>query len=115
MINPTTGSVEPIQSFPEAKNTNPQWSPDGKSLYFLGDPEGITNAYRLDLTDGRIYQVTNLFTGISGITSLSPALSVAKDVDKMAFSVYEDGDYNVYVADSPEVLRGTLVSVRSGQ
>ena len=115
MMNPTTGALEPIQSFPEAKNTNPQWSPDGKSLYFLGDPQGITNAYRLDLTDGRIYQVTNLFTGISGITSLSPALSVAKDVDKIAFSVYEDGDYNVYVADSPEVLRGTRVSVKGGE
>ena len=115
MIDPSTGAIEPIPGFPEAKNINPQWSPDGKSLYFLGNPEGITNAYRLDLTDGRIYQVTNLFTGISGITSLSPALSVAKDVDKIAFSVYERGDYNVYVADSPEVLRGTLVSVRSGQ
>ena len=112
MVDPTTGVIEPLVSFPEAKNINPQWSPDGKSLYFLGNPNGITNAYRLDLTTNQIYQITNLFTGISGITALSPALSVAKDVDKIAFSVYEDGDYNVYVVDSAEVLRGTPVSVK---
>jgi Tol biopolymer transport system component len=112
MLDPTTGAIEPVVSFPEAKNINPQWSPDGKSLYFLGNPNGITNAYRLDLTTNQIYQITNLFTGISGITALSPALSVAKDVDKIAFSVYEGGDYNVYVVDSAEVLRGTPVSAK---
>ncbi len=109
MLDPTTGAIEPVVSFPEAKNISPQWSPDGKSLYFLGNPNGITNAYRLDLTTNQIYQITNLFTGISGITALSPALSVAKDVDKIAFSVYEGGDYNMYVVDSAEVLLGTVV------
>ena len=36
-------------------------------------------------------------------------MSVAKDVDKVAFSVYEGGDYNVYVVDSAEALVGKLV------
>ena len=112
---PTTGAIEPVASFPRGKNINPQWSPDGKSIYFLGDPRGITNAYRLDLTTNEIYQVTNLFTGISGITALSPALSVAKDVEKVAFSVYERGDYNIYVVEDPAVLRGERVSDTTGE
>ena len=115
LLDPATGGIEPLKSFPQAKNTNPQWSRDGNSLYFLGDPNGITNAYRLDLSNGRTYQVTNLFTGISGITALSPALSSAKDVDKIAFSVYERGDYNVYVVDSLEVLAGKPVAGSSGR
>ncbi len=117
VLDPATGRIEPMMSFPEGKNTNPQWSADGTSLYFLGNPQGIANAYRLDTTTNQIYQITNLFTGISGITALSPALSAAKDVDKIAFSVYERGDYNVYVVDDPEVLAGKPVSAeaRGGQ
>ena len=63
--------------FTGAKHLNPQWSPDGSSLYFLSDPGGITNIYRVRLADGALTQVTNLFTGVSGITETSPALTVA--------------------------------------
>jgi Tol biopolymer transport system component len=78
-------------------------------MYFLANPNGITNVYRLDVASNQLHQVTNLFTGITGITALSPALSSAKDVAKIAFSVYQDGDYNIYVVDSPEVLAGQPV------
>ena len=37
------------------------------------------------------------------------ALSSAKDVEKIAYSVYERGDYNIYVVDRAEVLTGTAV------
>jgi len=53
-------------------------SPDGASIYFLSDRNGITNIFRLDVATGRQTQVTNLLTGVTGITSLSPALSVAR-------------------------------------
>ena len=56
--------------------------------------------------------VVNIVTG-AGETGA--AIVDHPDVDKIAFSVYERGDYNVYVVDSPEVLRGTLLPVRSGQ
>src|SRR2546427_7158778 len=44
-----------------AKHINPQWSPDGTSLYFVGDPGGISNVFRLSLADGTLRQVTNVF------------------------------------------------------
>lgn len=112
LLDPATRAIEPLVSFPNAKNMNPQWSPDGRSLYFLSDRNGITNAYRLDLNTNQVHQITNLFTGISGITALSPALSSAKDVDKIAFSVYEKGDYNIYVVDDPKVLGGKVVGLQ---
>ena len=99
-------SIEPLGAVSDAKAINPQWSPDGRSVYFLSDPGGITNIYRLDVASGRADPVTDLYTGVSGITALSPALSVARDADRMLFSVYERDGYSVYAADSPGTLPG---------
>src|SRR5438445_794265 len=88
------------------KHINPQWSPDGTSLYFVGDPGGISNVFRLSLADGTLRQVTNVFSGVSGITSLSPALSVAQKTRRAVFSVYSGGGYAIQAIDDPHALEG---------
>lgn len=95
-IDARTHAVRPLPGFPTGKHINPQWSTDGQSVYFLSDRNGISNLYRLDVANGAIGQVTNLLTGVSGITSLSPALSVAAKTGAMAFSVFEEGKYQIY-------------------
>jgi len=100
------GQIRQLPHLPNAKHINPQWSPDGKSIYFLGDPGGITNVYRLSLADGAIAQVTNVFTGVSGITSLSPALSVAQKAPRAVFSVYSGGGYAIQAIDDIRALEG---------
>jgi Tol biopolymer transport system component len=111
MLDPRTMEVTPVPSFAGAKNINPQWTPDSRSLYFLSDQNGITNVYRLELASQSVHRITDLYSGVTGITGLSPALSAANDADKIAFSVYEDGEYNVYVAEDPAVLRGEPLTV----
>jgi len=103
-----TGTITPLPYLADAKNINPQWSPDGKELYFISDRDGISNIYRLDVATGSISQVTNLFGGVSGITDLSPALSVAPEGKRLVYSVYEEGKNNIYAGDS------LLVSSRKG-
>src|SRR5712671_3251546 len=100
------GQIRRLPSLPNSKHINPQWSPDGKSVYFLGDPGGITNVYRLSLDGGDIAQVTNVFTGVSGITSLSPALSVAQKAPRAVFSVYSGGGYAIQAIDDIATLAG---------
>jgi Tol biopolymer transport system component len=95
-----TGAIMSLPDLANAKNINPQWSPDGKELYFLSDRGGISNIYRLHLATGTIAQLTNVFGGVSGITDLSPALSVAPKGDRLVYSVYEDGKNNIYAGDS---------------
>lgn len=95
----TTKKIERIKSFANAKNINPQWSSDGKSIFFLSDQNGITDIYKLNLTDNSISQLTNIYTGVSGITNLSPALSVAGKNNEMVYSVYEHGKYSIYSYD----------------
>jgi hypothetical protein len=72
----------------------------------ISDRGGITNIYRLNVASGAQTQVTNLVTGVSGITSLSPALSIARETGRLVYSIYQEGNYAVYSADSAAVLAG---------
>ena len=106
LLDPASGEVKPLESFKYALNINPQWSPDSRTLFFLSDQNGIANIYRLDLASGQVLQVTNLYTGVSGITTVSPALSVADQSGKVAYSIYEEGSYSIYTLDSAQILAG---------
>src|SRR5581483_3973185 len=94
LIDPNTGAIEPLRAFTNGKNINPQWSPDGTALYFVSDRDGIPNLYREIVASGDIAQITNVGTGLSGITSTSPTLSVSASTGLAAFSVYESGKYD---------------------
>ena len=107
LMDVASGRITPLPSFDGAKNINPVFSPDGANIYFLSDRGGITNIYRLTVASGERMQVTNLMTGVTGITSLSPALSIARQTGRLVYSVYQEGNYAVYDADSADVLAGT--------
>ena len=96
-----TGRISPVRAFTGGKNINPQWSPDGRALYFISDRNGIPNLYRVTLGTDDIVQLTNVGSGLSGITNSSPVLSVASRAGTVAFSVYENGKYNIYTLDPP--------------
>lgn len=106
LLDPATAQIEKVLAFPSGKNINPQWSPDSKSLYFISDQSGKSDLYRIELGTGKIREVTNLYTGISGITELSPAISVAQASGRLVFSGYDQGRYSIYAIDAPEVLEG---------
>jgi Tol biopolymer transport system component len=89
------------------KAINPQWSRDGRGIFFISDRAGISNVYRLELASGAVTQVTNLFTGVSGITDMSPALSSATGADRIAFTAYERDGFNIYTISNPTELAGT--------
>ena len=74
--------MRPLRAFTSGKNINPQWAPDGKSVYFLSDRTGITNVYRADVSSEKVFQLTDLLSGVSGITALSPALTSAAKADR---------------------------------
>ena len=106
VIDAHGGEIRELPHLTGSKHINPQWSPDGHSLYFIGDPGGISNVYRLSLADGSISQVTNVFTGVSGITDLSPALSVAQKASRAVFTVYSGGGYAIQAIDDLHALQG---------
>jgi Tol biopolymer transport system component len=101
LIDLATARLSRVAGSGNVRQLNPQWSPDGASLYFLSDPNGITNVYRVDLAGGRLLQVTDLFTGVSGITETSPALSVAQRSGRLLYSVFRSNGYDLYAIDAP--------------
>ena len=101
-----TGSARPMPGFATGKHVNPQWSADGASLFFIADQNGISNVYRARLADGTLRQVTNLYTGVSGITPASPALSVAQQADRAVMSVFAEGNMALYLVTDSTVLDG---------
>ena len=108
-IEPGSREIQPLPSFSGAKNINPQWEPSGRGLYFLSDATGATNIYRLELATGATFRVTDLAGGVSGITATSPALSAASSTGRLAYSVYDQGRYEIYTIDDAERLAGTAV------
>lgn len=109
LMDVASGAVRLLTPFEGAKHINPQFSPDGKDLYFISDRGGFSDIYRMTLESGELYQVTRLATGASGITELSPAMSIAQQTGRMLFSVFEGGGYRVYGLDADKT-RGERVT-----
>ena len=106
LLDVESGRIQKLLGFPNGKNIDPQWTADSKGLYFLSDQNGKTDLYRIDIATGKLFQVTNLYTGISGITELSPAISVAQNTGRVVFSGYQDGYYTIYSIDDAKALEG---------
>jgi hypothetical protein len=87
-----SGVIRELPSIVGAKNIDPQWS--GRDLLFVADADGVSNVFRLDTAAGTVHRLTLERTGVSGITPLSPALSVA--AGRLAYSVYREGGYEIH-------------------
>lgn len=89
----TSGVVRELPSIVGAKNIDPQWS--GSNLIFVADADGVSNVFKLDTASGIVHRLTLERTGVTGITPLSPALSVAPGAGRLAYSVYRNGGYEI--------------------
>ena len=88
-----SGDIRELPSLANAKNIDPQWI--GQDLLFISDADRVSNVFRLEMESGAIRQLTNERSGVSGVTSLSPALSVAANAGRLAYSVYKGGGYEI--------------------
>lgn len=94
-----------------AHDMTPVWSPDGTWLAFLSDRNGIFNLYLMDLhrsdlqnlSPGQdpIIRVTNVNTGIVGLTQDTPALTWARETGKLLFSSFSNKGWDIFALDDP--------------
>lgn len=104
-----TGQVRTLPLFGGVKHFNPQFSPDGGSLLFISDQDGVSDIYEFDLDATEIRRVTRLATGVSGITHIAPAMSVAGRTGRIAYSVFDEFEFHIYTMESAG--RGQAVAV----
>ncbi len=95
IVDTESGIVRLAGGMPDAKNIDPHWTGDGRSIVFVSDAGGVSNVYRMDLESGCATRVTDVPTGVSGITALSPALSISADARRAVFSMYWHGTYEI--------------------
>ena len=108
-LNVATGDVRVLEVFGDVRHSNPQYTPDGQGVYFLSDRDGFSDIYRLDVASGRTDRITRLATGVGGVTSHAPALSVASRTGELAFSVFTDSGFHIHVLERDPA--GTPVTV----
>ncbi len=105
----SSGNVEHLADlFRGADNLNPVIDREGH-LYFLSDRDGYRNMYMLNTNDNSLYQVTDIVTGVSGITPFSAAISVTNNGRKIFYNHYTDNSYKIY-SYTPDISSMTPVS-----
>src|SRR5690554_3039539 len=101
IMDMTSNETRDLGVFPLANNLNPQFSGDDSQIYFLSNRDGFRNLYRYTIATNSTEQLTDYFTGISGITEYSPALSVSAN-DDIIYSYYRSQTYTIYNAKANE-------------
>jgi Tol biopolymer transport system component len=110
LMDMATGQIRMAPGMAGPKNINPVWTQDGRALYFVSNRTGIPNIYRVELASGTVTQVTDLFSGVSGITDLSPVISTSRSGGRLLLTAYEKRGYNIYSITDPVRLAGKPVA-----
>ena len=99
ILDTDSKEVTTIPAFETGNHIDPHFANNNKEIFFIAAPDGVSNIYKKDITNGKIDKITNTATGISGITATSPALSVALNTNDIIFSTFEKGNYVIYKID----------------
>ena len=105
--------VTTLSVFGEVKHINPQYAPDGRSLYFVSDQDGFSDIYQYTFASRDVRRITQLQTGVSGITAISPTISVAREAGTLLFTVFDNAQFHVYSLQAGEADAGGEAVVAS--
>jgi Tol biopolymer transport system component len=105
-----TRAITPVPGMAGTHNLDPQWTADGAGLFFVSNRSGIPNVYRVALDGGALSRVTDVFSGVSGITDVSPSISLSRDGSRLVFTAFEDKGHNLYTITDPARLAGVPVA-----
>lgn len=101
----TSGRVENITIFPGADNLNPIWD-NQDNIIFLSNRDGFRNMYKYEVATGKVFQLTDFITGISGITHYAPAISASRTDNRyrVLYTHYWDNGYTIHRATDEDFL-----------
>ena len=91
MMDMETKAIKQLPIFQGADNLNPLM--DTTNVWFLSNRDGMRNLYKLDTKTGQVYQMTDLLTGISGITPYSPAITLNRRASQLIYTHFVGGKY----------------------
>ncbi|GAB5551686.1 MAG: basic secretory protein-like protein [Saprospiraceae bacterium] len=95
--------VDHHRVFLGADNMNPLIDANG-DIIFLSNRDGMRNMYRYNYAEKTVAQLTDIPTGISGISQYSPAISIERKQERVLYTLYNKRGYNIYRAQNRELL-----------
>ncbi len=98
-----------LSLFRGADNLNPVFDKDNNVL-FLSNRDGFRNLYKYEIGSGKVLQMTDLMTGVSGITAFAPAISTSTKRDKILYTHFFKGQYTIYGAKAEAFLNQAIES-----
>ncbi|MCB0563251.1 MAG: PD40 domain-containing protein [Phaeodactylibacter sp.] len=102
-LDASTGAITNYDVFPGADNLNPVLDTAG-NIIFLSNRDGFRNLYQYEPTTGKVYQLTDLITGVSGITQYAPAISIAQRRDRILYTYFSQKGYSIFRASPRDFL-----------
>jgi WD40 repeat protein len=87
--------VKHFDFFMGANNLNPVIDTSGNIL-FLSNQDGYRNIYKFNPERGDVFQMTDLITGVSGITPYSPGITIARKRNRLIYTHYFNNKYILY-------------------
>ncbi len=103
MLDVISGVMEDIDIFPGADNLNP-WEDANGDIVFISNRDGFRNMYRYEPSSGKVFQMTDFMTGISGITHYAPAISLSRRQQRILYTYFNNNQYKVYKGDYDEFM-----------
>jgi len=91
-----TKEISTIDILEGSDIVNPEYSPDGLDIYFVSNADGYRNLYRYNIDNNEVRKLTNLKTGITGVTHLSPCFDISQDTEEMVYILYANSGYEIY-------------------
>lgn len=90
-----SGVKSQVNIFPGADNLNPEQDTEG-NIIFLSNRDGYRNIYKYHPSTGEVFQITDLLTGVSGITHLAPAISLDRKRNRLVYTYFSGNRYQIY-------------------
>lgn len=92
----TDNNLTTLNLLENANIHNPVYSPRGNEIYFVSDADGFRNIYKYNPGAKEIRKITDLKTGVSGITMISPCFDISSKSEELVYILYKNGGYQLH-------------------
>ena len=111
LLDLASGAVREVPGYPNARNSNPQWSPDGNTVFFLSDMMGGDRPAPRRPRERRAAPGDARCAPASTASRRSARRSRSRaSVGRIAYTVREDGKHNIYAIDDKVKQAGVVVT-----
>ncbi len=97
--------IQQLDVFYSADNLNPIFDNEN-NIVFISNRDGFRNMYKYETSSGKVFQLTNFLTGVSGITQYAPAISTSTKAkrNRTLLTHYYKNGYTIFRAKPEDFL-----------